>query len=86
MQARFNVHLILARIKRAAGVKSDVALCEVLGISSGGLSDLKRRNRLPWRAIIEYCHEKNLSLDDLVFGPEQQPRRSIDIKKISEAA
>lgn len=64
-----NIYPILARLKRAADVKTDAALCEVLNISSSGFSDMKCSGRLPWRAIVEYCFMNYKSLDDIVFGP-----------------
>lgn len=64
-----SIHPMLARLKQALSVKSDAALCFELGISTSGLSDLKRRNRLPWRVIVEYCYYHQLSVDRIVFGP-----------------
>ncbi|MDR2669158.1 MAG: helix-turn-helix domain-containing protein [Desulfovibrio sp.] len=58
----------LARLKEAAGVKTDTALAHLLGITQGGFSGAKRRGNIPNKWFVAIATRYNVNLEWLLSG------------------
>lgn len=56
---------IIEFIKEVEGVKSDRAVAEILGLSTGDLGNRKKRGSIPFAQVIQWAISKNVSLDDV---------------------
>lgn len=63
---RLDVSAILDRIKVAYGFGTDTELWQHLGITSGGLSNWRRRNTIDLELVAQKCADQ--SLDFIVYG------------------
>ena len=58
----------LARLKVAAGVKTDTALARVLGIGQGGVSNVKAKEVIPAKWFIKITNDFNVNYEWLISG------------------
>lgn len=58
-QSNSGIEQILERIKEFYGFRFDAALCEFFGITSGALSNWKRRGSIDFGLVVDKCREPN---------------------------
>lgn len=54
-----SIEQILERIKEFYGFRFDAALCQFFGITSGALSNWKRRGTIDFGLVVDRCRELN---------------------------
>ncbi|TAN40765.1 MAG: hypothetical protein EPN22_16840 [Nitrospirae bacterium] len=63
---------ILDTIKELKGLKTDMALAEMLNIERGTVSNWKQRGTIPFDLIVSFCEQEGLSLDKLLLGKTKE--------------
>lgn len=74
-----NMHEIIERLKdilATQGIKNikDAYIANVLGLSPNTLAQMKFRNKIPYKQIMTFLHEQNISINLFFFG--------CDVKKV----
>lgn len=67
--------IILERIKRFLGIKTDVQLASIMKVAQSTISTWKERNNLDWKLIFASC--KEVSIDWLLTGEGPMKRDDI---------
>lgn len=60
----------IERLSSALGVKSDVELAKKMGVAAQTIATWKQRNKVPYDKIVEIAAQRELSLDQLIWGNE----------------
>ncbi|KZN39826.1 hypothetical protein [Pseudoalteromonas luteoviolacea] len=64
-----EIDLVIERLRKELGVKSNRALSEKLGLSHSGVAMARKKGTLPYGPIVNGCIHYKISLDE-VFGIE----------------
>jgi transcriptional regulator with XRE-family HTH domain len=64
----FPFHLVMERLKRAAGLSSDGDVARALGMSPNAFSNRKHGNSLPYDQLVQYAISQGLNLNALFTG------------------
>jgi hypothetical protein len=64
---------VIERAVAIAGVKNQSELAEYLGMSSGDMSNRKKRGSLPYDRLVGLALSRNVSLDWLIMGEGEIP-------------
>jgi transcriptional regulator with XRE-family HTH domain len=65
-----NFLRIIARIKQAAGVKTDAEVASLLGMKRSTLAERKRKNSIPFSKIARLSEQRSIPLDWLLNEKE----------------
>ncbi len=68
MNNEYNFEEIMNRLKIASNTKSYNALADLLGLSSSGFANLKKRESIPYDKIIGLASSLNVSIDWMLTG------------------
>ena len=68
----FDFEAVINRAKLIAKVKTQNELAEALGMSTGDLSNRKKRGTLPFERLVELAYSRNVSVDWLLTGTEKE--------------
>lgn len=58
-----ELEIIIDKIKEFENIKKDKEVADLLGISESNLYQMKKREKIPYLEIINYCHIKKISTD-----------------------
>jgi transcriptional regulator with XRE-family HTH domain len=58
---------VIARAKQLLGFSTDTELASLLGLSTGGLANYKKRKSVPWGRLIRTLRSRGISLDALML-------------------
>lgn len=72
---------IMSRLKKAVNAKSNNELAMMLGLSSSGFANLKKRNSVPYDRILEVLKSHNVSMDWLLTGEGEMLKSRVIEKK-----
>lgn len=61
-----KIELVIEKIRRLKGLKSDAKVAELLGLTRQGLSDYKRRDTLPFEKLKDFCEKEKLVFDEIL--------------------
>lgn len=70
---------VLKRVAILCEAHSDAALARALSVSRQTVSTWRKRGTIPYEAITQFAHEKNVSLDYLLLGYENDDKALIPI-------
>ena len=59
---------IIERIKQVKNFKTDLEVAQLFDCELQTLNDCKKENKLPFKYLIDFCINENVSLDWLMFG------------------
>ncbi len=76
---RLNVTEILDRAKKAAGVKTDSRLSEILGVDRTTVSVWRRRNTVDVHILSTFCQQFAVSMDWLFLGVDHAAPPADDV-------
>lgn len=68
LRAKLGFVPVMGRLKAALGVPTDLALAQLLGMSSGNYANRKRTDSIPFEIVIPLCLSRAVSLDWLFSG------------------
>lgn len=69
-----NIFLIVERLKKLKGFKTDGEAAASLKMSLGALSNHKTRRSIPYEALSTFCDEEGISIDWLLTGEGSRMR------------
>jgi hypothetical protein len=75
---------ILDKLKNVMGVSTEAAVANELQITPQGLSDFKRRGRIPYERLVKYCLKNSISLDWL-FTENFSPATRVEFSGVGES-
>lgn len=70
----FSSDEIIERLLKVYSVRQMKDLAELMGISAVAVTNWKKRNSVPTEVLFKTVQEKNVSLDWLVYGKENNAR------------
>ena len=59
---------VMGRLKHVTMAENDSQLAEILGLSSSGFANIKKRGSLPYERFEQLCNSRNVSMDWLLTG------------------
>lgn len=73
-----NFSVIITRLERSLGLKTDAEFAEKLGISPNTIYGWKNRNHIDIQVLYKICKENNISLEWVLTGEEkpENPKNS----------
>lgn len=75
---------IFARIKAVEGLRYDKELAVPLHTTAYNITNMKTRDSIPWTQLVQYCRERQISLEWLVNG--QGPAFRHDLPRCEDGA
>lgn len=63
---------VLDHIRTFKGVKSDLVLGEIFGVTQSTVASWRSRGSLPYKEIIQFCVDEGISLDDLFLSDQDR--------------
>ena len=75
---------ILDRLKKHGKVRKDDEIAKHLGLSKQSLGGFKKRGKLPYEALHEYCLEHGIGMDQFLFGTDLGEKLNIELQKENE--
>jgi len=73
---------IVERIKSFKGIRYDIDVAELLGMTQSAFAERKRRNSLPFQELIEFCDNEGVPYDWLLDGRGSDPNAG-DFAKVN---
>lgn len=68
MDREYDFEAVMSRLKTITNAGSYNELAEMLGISSSGYANYKKRNSIPFEKVAALAHSRNVSMDWVLTG------------------
>jgi predicted transcriptional regulator len=79
-----TIDKILARFKEIVGASSDYQLAKYLNIQGAVISNWRKRERIPFEKIYEFCTKNDFSIDWVLTGKGNRKLENDDSAKIEQ--
>ena len=80
---------VILSLEKSTRMIFDIDVAIALDMSKQSLSQLKKRNKIPYEQIIKFCEKRNISIDSIFFNQiptviEESKQKYLKIKYINE--